>query len=320
MIRQKVKKVRKSIKKTYRKYFTYEDSQHTLLSDKAYLKQLFKAKMGYELDLKNPKTFNEKLQWLKLYDRRPEYTTMVDKYAAKKYVADIIGEEHIIPTLGLYDSPDEIDFDALPNQFVLKCTHSSGIGNCICTDKSKLDIEEVKEGLRKGLEDDYYLDEREWPYKNVPRKIICEKYMVDESGYELKDYKFFCFDGEPMALQLISDRPDLTVDYYDCSFNHLPITKYHHYPNSKKEYKKPISFERMIEIAKTLSKNIPFVRIDLYDIFGDVYFGEFTFFPGGGIQRFEPEEWDYTFGHWLKLPISKYSRIGVDEQNGHDKD
>lgn len=305
MLRQKLKKLKKSTQKTYRKYFTYEDSQRSLLSDKAYLKQLFKAKMGYELDLKNPKTFNEKLQWLKLYDRRPEYTVMVDKLAAKKYVADIIGEEHIIPTIAVYNTPEEIDFDALPDQFVLKCTHSSGIGNCICTDKSKLDFEKVREGLRKGLEDDYYLDEREWPYKNVPRKIICEKYMVDESGYELKDYKFFCFDGKVKMMLLASGRPDTRLDYYDCDFNHLPITKYGPYPNSEKALKKPKNMDRMIEIAAKLSVGIPHVRVDLYDIDGHIYFGELTFFQGGGVMAFEPVEWDYTIGSWLSLPKKK---------------
>ena len=303
MIRQKLKKIKKSVQKTYRKYFTYEDSQHTLLSDKAYLKQLFKAKMGYELDLKNPKTFNEKLQWLKLYDRRPEYTTMADKYKAKKYVADLIGEEHIIPTLGVYDSPDDIDFDALPNQFVLKCNHNSGLGNCICTDKSKLDFEKVKEELRQGLEEDYYLNEREWPYKNVPRKIICEKYMVDESGYELKDYKFFCFDGEVKMMLIISGRPNLKSDYFDCEFNHLPITKCGPYPtNFDSSLCKPQNMEEMIRIAKTLSAGIPHVRVDLYDIDGNIYFGELTFTSGGGFQAYEPVEWDYTIGSWLTLP------------------
>lgn len=306
MLRQKLKKVKKGIRKTYRKYFTYEDSQHTLLSDKAYLKQLFKAKMGYELDLKNPKTFNEKLQWLKLYDRRPEYTVMVDKLAAKKYVADIIGEEHIIPTIAVYDTPDEIDFDTLPDQFVLKCTHSSGIGNCICKDKSKLDFEKVREGLRKGLEDDYYLDEREWPYKNVPRKIICEKYMVDESGYELKDYKFFCFDGVPKLMFIASQRlgnEETKFDFYDMDFHHLDIINGH--PNANPSPRKPNSFELMKDLASKLSKNIPHVRVDLYEVNEKVFFGELTFSHWGGFTKFEPEEWDYTIGSWLTLPKKK---------------
>ena len=161
------------------------------LNDEEYLKKAFKLNMGKELNLDNPQTFNEKLQWLKLHDRKSEYTIMVDKYLARDYIAKTIGEEYLIPLLGVWDSPDEIDFDALPDQFVLKCNHNSGLGMCICKDKSKLDIEKVKKELQKGLNENYYLHRREWPYKDVPRKIIAEKYMVDESGTELKDYKFF---------------------------------------------------------------------------------------------------------------------------------
>ncbi len=307
MLRQKLKKLKKSTQKTYRKYFTYEDSQHSLLSDKAYLKQQFKAKMGYELDLKNPQTFNEKLQWLKLYDRRPEYTDMVDKLAAKKYVADIIGEEHIIPTIAVYNNPDEIDFDALPDQFVLKCTHSSGIGNCICTDKSKLDFEKVREGLRKGLEDDYYLDEREWPYKNVPRKIICEQYMVDESEYELKDYKFFCFDGVPDCVMVSYDRlSDTGAKFYFFDIN-WELLRYNKRGVSAPEgftLPKPQNIDVMFKMAEKLAiaTKAPFIRVDLYNIRGFIYFGELTFFPDGGYDRNITKSTDHYFGELLDLP------------------
>ena len=176
-----------------------------IIPDRLYLKWLFRLKMGKKLDLDNPRTFSEKLQWLKLYNRKPEYTQMVDKYEAKRYVAGIIGEEYIIPTLGVWDRVEDINFDQLPNQFVLKCTHDSG-GIVICSDKSKLDINAAKKKLKRSLTRDFYAQNREWPYKNVKRRIIGEEYMVDESGYELKDYKWFCYNGEPKALFIATDR------------------------------------------------------------------------------------------------------------------
>ncbi|MCD7847911.1 MAG: hypothetical protein LUG49_07815 [Oscillospiraceae bacterium] len=274
------------------------------MPDKMYLSLKFRVMMGKKLNLKNPQTFNEKLQWLKLYDRKPIYTTMVDKYEAKKYVANIIGEEYIIPTLGVWDSPDEIDFDLLPNQFVLKCNHNSGRGMCICTDKSKLDIEAVKRGLQEGLNEDYYITNREWPYKDVPRKIIAEKYMVDESGYELKDYKLFCFDGFAKAMYIAMDRQSTTEEmkwnFYDMQFQKLPFWNAH--PNSDSEIKRPDSFERMKKLAEKLSQGIPNVRVDFYDVDGQIYFGEMTFFHNSGLTQFHPEEWDEKFGEWIKLP------------------
>ena len=274
-----------------------------ILPDKAYLKLMYRANLHKKLNLKAPKTYNEKLQWLKLYDRQDIYTTMVDKYAVKDYVASIIGEEYIIPTLGVWDSFDEIDFDKLPDQFVLKCTHDSG-GLVICTDKSGFDIKKAKEKIAKCLDTDYYIYSREWPYKNVPHRIIAEKYMVDESGTELKDYKFFCFDGEVKAMFIASDRsnPDeeTKFDFFDRDFNHLPFTNGH--PNANREIKKPQGFEKMVELAEKLSKGLPQARIDFYDIYGQVYFGEITFFHWSGMKPFEPEEWDYTFGSWIKLP------------------
>ena len=186
--------------------------------DQLFLKAAFRARFGRKLDLNNPKTFNEKLQWMKLYNRKPEYTMMVDKYKVRNYIAEQLGEEYLIPLLGVWDDPDEIDFDALPNQFVLKCNHNSGLGMCICKDKSKLDIQSVEEELRKGLAQDYYLTGREWPYKNVPRKIICEKYMTDETEGDLKDYKFYCFNGKVKMLGIYSDRNKkcpTKADYFD---------------------------------------------------------------------------------------------------------
>lgn len=279
------------------------------LPDKLNLKITYWATMGKRLNLNNPKTFNEKLQWLKLYDRKSVYTTMVDKYESKKYVASIIGEEYIIPTLGVWSNADDIDFDKLPDRFVMKCTHDSG-GIIICKDKSKLNIGETREIMRKGLKRRYYIYNREWPYKNVKPRIIAEKFMVDESGVELKDYKWFCFDGQPKALFIASGREvegeEMTFDFFDPDFNHLPIMKGH--PNSKRPIKKPMGFEKMKELAAILSEGIPHVRVDFYDINGHVYFGELTFFSNSGRGPFEPEIWDYKFGSWIKLPEKTISK------------
>ena len=275
------------------------------MSDEDFLKMQFKNVFGYPLDLNNPKTYSEKLQWLKLYDRKPEYTMMVDKYEVKKYVASKIGEEHIIKTLGVWDHFDDIDFAQLPNRFVLKCTHDSG-GLVICTDKSKLDLAAAKKKIEKSLKNDYYMQNREWPYKNVKRRIIAEEYMVDESGYELKDYKIFAFDGEAKAMFIASDRTnpneETKFDFFDMDFNHLPFTNGH--PNSKEwdKIKRPKGLDEMKKYAEILSKGLPEARIDFYDINGKVYFGEITFFHWSGFERFEPAEWDKKFGSWITLP------------------
>jgi len=273
------------------------------IPDKPYLKIKFRAHMGKKLNLKNPQTFSEKLQWMKLYNRRPEYTMMVDKYEVKDYVEGIIGSEYIIPTLGVWDRVEEIDFDALPNQFVLKCTHDSG-GLVICKDKSKLDIEKAKETMRKALLADFYFMGREWPYKNVPKRIIAEEYKEDTETGELRDYKFFCFDGVVKALFIASDRQaegeEVKFDFFDTEFNHLPFKNGH--PNATKEIKKPVTFEKMKELAAKLSVGIPQVRVDFYEVDGKIYFGEITFFHHDGMTPFDPEEWDYKFGEWINLP------------------
>lgn len=273
-----------------------------MVPDKLYVRTLYRLRMHKHLNLKDPQTYNEKLQWLKLYDRNPLYTKMVDKVDAKEYVSGIIGEEHIIPTLGVWNSFDEIDFDSLPNQFVLKTSHDSG-GVVICRDKSVFDKEHARQRIEKSMRNDYYVLTREWPYKNVPKRILAEQYMVDESGYELKDYKWFCFDGEVKALYIATDRgsdEETKFDFFDSEFNHLPFTNGH--PNSHKPILKPQGFEEMKRLASKLSKGIPQVRVDLYDINGKVYFGELTFFHWGGVKRFVPDAWDKTFGGWIKLP------------------
>lgn len=273
------------------------------IPDDIYLKLKFRLLMRKKLNLKNPRTFSEKLQWLKIYNRRPEYTVMVDKVKAKKYVSSIIGNEYIIPTLGVWEDPNEIDFNSLPNRFVLKVNHNSGTGMYICKDKNKMNVEKVKTDLRKGLKEDYYIKNREWPYKDVPRRILAEKYMEDEYG-ELRDYKFFCFDGRVKALYIASDRSKgehaVKFDFFDENFNHLPFTNGH--PNSEIPPKKPGSFEDMKKLAEKLSKGIPYVRVDFYDINGKIYFGEMTFFHMSGLAPYVPEEWDYKFGDLLKLP------------------
>jgi hypothetical protein len=260
--------------------------------------------MKKELDFENPQTFNEKLQWLKLYDRKPEYTMMVDKYKVRDYIAEKLGEEYLIPLLGVWDDPDDIDFDALPNQFVLKCNHNSGTGMCICKNKSKLDIKKVKKELKKGLKENYYLTGREWPYKDVPRKVIAEKYMKDNSATEeLTDYKLMCFDGKVKCSFVCSERfskSGLKVTFYDTDWKVMPFER--HYPKSRNPIKKPYGYEKMVELAEKLSKNIPFVRVDFYEINGKIYFGELTFFPGTGLEEFTPFDWDKTLGSWIKLP------------------
>lgn len=277
------------------------------MDDEAFLKNIFKIGFGKELNLDNPQTFNEKLQWLKLYDRKPEYTMMVDKFQARNYIADKIGEEYLIPCLGVWDDPDDIDFDKLPNQFVLKCNHNSGLGMCICKDKSKLNIAKVRRELRKGLKQDYYLTGREWAYKDVPRKIICEKYMSDENeGSSLIDYKFMCFNGKVKCSFVCSGRfssEGLRVTFFDRDWNVMPFER--HYHSVKEGLPKPHNYEKMVEIAEKLSKGIPFVRIDFYEVKSKIYFGEFTFYPGSGMEEFNPEEWDKILGSWIDLPKKK---------------
>ena len=282
-----------------------------ILPDKLYLELMFKRRLGYKLDLKNPKTFNEKLQWLKLYDRKPIYTTMVDKYEAKKYVADKIGEQYIIPTLGVWDDPDEIDFDALPNQFVLKCNHNSGLGMCICKDKSKLDIESVKVELRKGLKQNYYLSGREWPYKNVKRKIIAEKYIENFDLGDLRDYKIHCFAGIPKFIQVIGNRNIsahtgnqmfYTGDWEPAGWS---FGDYSPYPN---ELDEPHQLNKMYEIASSLSMEHSYLRVDLYEINNQIYFGELTFYPGCGLYPYNGvynKETDMMLGALLELPKEK---------------
>ncbi|GHV12247.1 glycosyl transferase [Fibrobacterales bacterium] len=242
------------------------------MPDSLYLKILYRIEVGYWPNLSNPQTFNEKLQWLKIHDRKPEYTQFVDKYEVRKHIAETIGEEYLIPLLGVWDKFDDIDFSKLPEQFVLKCTHDSG-GLVICKDKSNLDIKRAKKKIERCLKKNYYWDGREWPYKSVKSRIIAEKYMVDESETELKDYKIFCFDGESKIIQVDFDRfVEHKRNLYDTEWNLCDFTLL--YKNGKqKQIPKPAQLEKMLEFAKTLSKNIPFVRVDFYCINNDIRWG-----------------------------------------------
>lgn len=279
------------------------------LPDKAYLQLLYRFKMGHRLDLNHPKTFTEKIQWLKLYNRRPEYTLMVDKYAVKKYVADIIGEKYIIPTLGVWDKPEDIDWDALPNEFVLKTTHGGGSGGVvICKDKKTFDRNKAILTLRDSMNGDIYRSLREWPYKDVKKRVLAEKYMapkdmVNNPIYDLSDYKFFCFNGEPKYCQVIRDRHSKeSIDFYDMNWRHQefvglnPIAS-----NGINPVPRPLLLDDMICICHKLSENMKFVRIDMYVIDNRTYFGEITFYPASGIGLFNPDKWNTELGNLISL-------------------
>ena len=273
-----------------------------IVPDSIYLKRLFKKKLKYSLNLKNPKTFNEKLQWLKLNDRNPLYTQLVDKYEVRNFVKEKVGAKYLIPILGVWKNSKDIDFNKLPNQFVLKCTHDSG-SVVICRDKSNFDKKNAKTILNKGLKRNFYYAGREWPYKNVKPRIIAEKYMVDESGRELKDYKFMCFNGKAKCSFVCSNRnlPNgLNVDFYDRNWKPMPFER--HYSRSGTLIPKPKKFDKMVEFAEKLSKDMPFVRVDFYETNGHLFFGELTFYPGAGFEEFSPESYDYLLGSWIELP------------------
>lgn len=281
------------------------------MPDELYLKKVFLYKLGYPLNLQNPQTFNEKLQWLKLHDRKPEYTTMVDKYEVKKYVADKIGEQYIIPTLGVWNSFDEIDFDSLPNQFVLKCTHDSG-GLVICRDKSSFDIEAARKIINKSLSVNYYYAGREWPYKNVKPRIIAEQYMEDGEHLVPEDYKIYCFNGNPKYIVVFHNRFDnrkaLSETVYNINWEPQHISLDEHFAISDKTSPKPECLEELLEITRILCKNISQVRVDFYILNNKIYFGEITLYTANGLQKMIPEELDAILGNWIKLPIDKKNK------------
>lgn len=272
------------------------------LPDRLFVKLEYFSGMGKMPNIKNPTTYNEKLQWLKLNDIHPEYTNYVDKYLVKDYINKKLGEGYVFPTLKVWDRVEDIDFDSLPNQFVLKTTHDSG-GVVICHDKATLNINKALKKLRKSYKRNYFYEHREYPYKDVKPRIIAEPLMIDESGYDLKDYKFFIFDGKCKMMFIGSDRQtDLCFDFFDEKFNHLPFVQGH--PWAKKPLAKPDNFEEMVEIAEKIGAGFPHIRVDLYNINGKIYFGEMTFYHFSGNIPFEPAEWDTTIGSWLKLPTT----------------
>ena len=274
------------------------------VSDETYIRIKYKASTGERLNLNNPQTFNEKIQWLKIYYHNPLYTQLVDKYAVREYVESKIGKQYLTKCYGVFKSFDEIDLDQLPDRFVMKCTHDCGSA-VLCKSKKDFNRDKVKRKLEEALLHNYYYQGREWPYKNVIPRIIVEEYLEDQKIADLYDYKVFCFNGLPKILFITSGRHsgDMRLDFYDLDFNKLPFER--GYLNSKLEIKKPANFDLMIELASKLSHDIPFVRVDFYNIQGRIVFGEMTFSPGGGMETFKPKKWDYILGSWIKLPDEK---------------
>lgn len=274
------------------------------LPDKIYL-SLTAPLSGQKIDFNNPRTFGEKLQWMKIYDRNPMYTVLVDKVKVKDWVAERIGQKYIIPTLAVYARAEDIDLTTLPNQFVIKCNHNSGLGMLICRNKNAIDESSLRRNLKKGLKENYYRISKEWPYRDVHRKILVEQFMENEGESDLADYKWFCFNGKPTYCQVIRNRnTNETIDFYDVDWNHMefvgltPGVK-----NGTIGVERPSKLDEMLDIATKLSAGLSFSRIDLYNINGDVYFGEITFFPNSGFGKFYPEEWNYKLGDMIKLPI-----------------
>lgn len=272
----------------------------SIIPNKIYLMYYFKRKMGYIPDLTHPITFNEKLNWMKLYDHNPIYTIMADKYLVKEYVAKKIGEQYIIPLIAIYENIDEIILSELPNQFVLKTTHDSG-GIVICRDKNNFDVDKAKKILKKHLDRNYYYNWREWPYKNIVPRILAEVYMKDQEFENLPVYKILCFSGEPKIIQTIQNDKQVneTIDYFNTKWERLEMRQ--NFPNSEKPLEKPKQLEEMLEIARKLSKDMRFIRVDVYVINQKVFFSEFTFYSDAGLERFYPNEWDKVLGDWIIL-------------------
>ena len=273
------------------------------LTDKKFLKIYYHLRTGRKLNLDNPQTFSEKIQWLKLYDRNPVYTVMADKYKSKDYIGNIIGMEHIVPLIDVWDNANKINFDSLPNKFVLKCNHDSRSW-VFCDDKNELNIHKVKKFLNKKLKTNHYMKSREWSYKNIDRKIIAEKYIEDpkdKSGYiGLTDYKFFCTNGVARIMFITHDIDEnSTFDAFDMNFNHLDMFKIF---NEPVQPKKPKCFDDMRLAAEKISKGIPFVRVDFYIVNNQYYFGEMTFYPLSGFLPPSTSKWDSIIGEWIKLP------------------
>lgn len=272
-----------------------------LLPEKLYLKLLFPLKVGYKLNLDNPLTYNEKLQWIKLYYRKPIMSVMADKYAAKQYIADIIGEEYIVRNYGVWERFDDIDFSSLPKSFVLKTTHDQG-GVVVVKDKNKLDIKKAKAKLERHLKKGTYHIMKEWPYKNIQPRIIAEELLIDAKKGDLWDYKFYCFNGEPKLMYISHGRQtDITyLDFFDMDFEKKDITR-PRFASSEEKIDKPEQWELMQDLSRKLSAGWPHLRVDFYCVEGKLYLGELTFFQGGGMMPFYPESWDDKLGSYIEL-------------------
>ncbi len=272
------------------------------IPDKQMIQLEYRLKIKKKLNLNPPRTFNEKLQWLKLYDRKDIYTVMADKYKVRDYIKDKIGEQYLVPIYGVWDDIEEVPFDKLPNEFVIKCTHDSG-SVVVCRNKNELNIPEVKKFLNGRLKKNSFWYGREWPYKNIKPRIIVEKLLKDSNNLNLPVYKLFCFNGEPKIIQQIQNdkNPDETVDYYDILWNRINMRQ--RFPNSNNSIEKPKKLDEMISIAKKLSKDIPFLRIDFYVVNDEIVFSEHTFYTDAGYSIFEPESenWDERLGEWIEL-------------------
>ena len=268
------------------------------LSDINYLRLIFFIVFGKRLNLKNPRTFNEKLSWLKIYGRRDIYTTMADKYAAKQFVASQIGREHVVENYGVYEKWTDIKFDELPEEFVIKCTHDSG-GAFICRNKINFNKGSVQRQIEKNLNRDYFHPFREWPYKNIPHRIIVDRLLDDKTGSELRDYKFWCFNGVPKYMYCTIKGKNIYENFYDMDFHPVPID--HGFPRHTPEFEKPFAFEEMKTLASKLSQGVPFVRVDFFYVEGTVYFGEFTFYDWAGLRPFRGN-WDKELGKLILLP------------------
>ena len=301
-------------------FFAINHEMLSWIGDEAYIKLVFRAVMGKNLNLNSPKTFNEKLQWLKLYDRRPEYPALVDKYRVREYIKEKLGEDYLIPLLQVWSAPEAVDFDLLPDRFVMKCNHNSGLGLCICKDKASLDKQSARTEIAKGFYQDYFATGREWPYKSVEHRIIAEKYMCDDDSVplnqqELTDYKFYCFNGYVDCVMICFDRAsgDTKFYFFDKDWKLKRINKRGKEAPADFSLPKPDCLDEMFEIAATLSVGIPFVRVDLYQSNGHVYFGEMTFYPQSGWDPNYLPETDAYFGRLIDLSLAynyKESSIG----------
>jgi len=288
----------------YRFLFRATRRKYDSMPDEEYLKKMFKIKMGYCLDLDTPETFNQKLNWMKLYYRDPLFTTMVDKYAVREYVSSKIGKQYLVPLLGVWDNPENIDISILPNKFVLKTTHGCG-GMSICRDKEHYDIKTVVTDFKKNMSNNYYYYVREWPYKDVKPRVIAEKYLQNGESINLQVYKVFNFNGYPKIIQMISNdkTKDETIDYFDTEWNRLDLRQ--NYPNSVIIPPKPHTLNEMLELSAKCSEGFPFLRTDWYEVDGKVYFSEFTFYSDGGMEPFTPTYWDKKLGELIELPKVK---------------